>query len=120
MILYLSGFAALFGLMLVIYVTLGIGAGDVKLAGAIGACLGVDAGLQMLLWTHLVAGAFAVFLMLARIGPSRLLASLMSHLFPGRFLMPTDGQPADLQAPIPLAAFFAIGTFLSLLEIPLI
>ncbi len=54
----LTGFAV----MLLAYILTGRGAGDVKLAGAIGAFLGPNAALSVILWTHLIAGIFAIAL----------------------------------------------------------
>ncbi|MCA9008298.1 MAG: prepilin peptidase [Planctomycetaceae bacterium] len=115
-----SGFAAVFGVMLVAYHILGIGAGDVKLAGAIGACIGVQAGLQALVWTHLVAGAVIGVHVGWKVGPRWFFRQLLFRLFPGLVLMPTADHSKTFRYPVPMAAFFAGGTVMALLEVPLL
>lgn len=116
----ISGFAANFGVMLMAYFILGIGAGDVKLAGAIGACVGVQTGLQALLWTHLIAGlAMAVFLSW-KVGPRWIVGQLLCRLFPAMILMPTTDHSKTLRYPVPMAVYFAIGTIIALMELPLL
>ena len=116
----ISGFAATFGVMLLAYLILGIGAGDVKLAGAIGACVGVHTGLQALLWTHLVAGvAMAVFVGW-KVGPRWIIRQVMCRLVPDMVLMPTTDHSKTLRYPVPMAVYFAIGTIIALMEVPLL
>lgn len=116
----LAGFSASFGAMFVIYLLLGTGAGDVKLAGAIGACMGVESGLTVLLWTHLLAGLVMAGCMIWKVGPLWLTRCILSWLLPGYVLMPTTDHTDTFRYPVPMAVFFTVGTMLTLLEVPLI
>lgn len=113
------GFAACFGIMLLVYYLSGTGAGDVKLAGVIGACVGVRAGVDTLLWTHLIAGTVMLAVILVRIGPVWLVRQLLFRLLPDRFAMPVESHAATLSWPVPMAVFFSLGTACALLEVPL-
>jgi len=116
----MAGFAATFGVMLAVYFILGIGAGDVKLAGAIGACVGVQTGLQALLWTHFVAGLAMALLVSWRVGPRWIARLILSRLFPDRVLMPVADHSKTFRYPVPMAVYFAIGTIIALMEVPLL
>jgi len=115
----LAGFAATFGIMLLVYVLFGTGAGDVKLAGAIGACVGVEAGLHILLWTHIVAGCAMLVFVVWKIGPRWIAQQIGSRLFPHVIPIPVTDHSDTLRYPVPMALFFAIGTIAALLEVPL-
>src|SRR4029079_6283305 len=52
----LKGFALCGGLMLAAYVLFNLGGGDVKLLAMVGAFLGVEQGLEALLWTFVLGG----------------------------------------------------------------
>ena len=114
-----SGFAATFGIMLLIYFIFGTGAGDVKLAGAIGACVGVQTGLHAILWTHLIAGLAMTFFVAWRVGPLWIIRAVNSRLFPDRVLMPAADHSRTFRYPVPMAVYFAIGTIIALMEVPL-
>jgi prepilin peptidase CpaA len=70
----LAGLAACGGLMLVCYVLFGIGGGDVKLLAMVGAFLGVERGLEALLWTFVLAACLGIVALAWKVGPARLLA----------------------------------------------
>lgn len=115
-----AGFAATFGIMLIAYFVLGIGAGDVKLAGAIGACVGVHTGLQTLLWTHLVAGAAMAVFVVWKVGPRWLIHHALYRLMPDRIMMPLTDHSETFQYPVPMAVYFAAGALIALTGIRLI
>ena len=110
-----SGFAVAFGVMFLAYLVLGIGAGDVKLAGAIGACVGVHTGLHALLWTHLVAGVAMAIFVGWKVGPRWIIQHLLYRLVPDMVLMPTTDHSKTLRYPVPMAVYFAIGTIIALM-----
>jgi prepilin peptidase CpaA len=60
------------GLMLICYVSFGIGGGDVKLMAMIGAFLGLERGLETLLWTFVLAGCLGIVALIWKVGPGRL------------------------------------------------
>ena len=101
----LLGFFGCFSAMLLVYIFAGGGAGDVKLAGAIGAIAGVEVGLLALLWCHLIAGASIAGWLAYRAS------------FRGVTGAAEDDRPGTLQKPIPMALFFAIGTLCALFRI---
>lgn len=59
-----AGTAAGFAPLLLLYFAKGIGAGDVKLFGAIGAWVGVGTVLQLMLYSILYAGLIGLFLVI--------------------------------------------------------
>jgi hypothetical protein len=119
----LYGAGACFLVMLLAYQLVGSGAGDVKLATAVGAVLGVERGLTVIVWCHLTAGAAILCWLVWRVGPVTFSKAFARHI--GSALLPTFVVPPDpwekqlLTRPVPLAAFFAIGTCLALWEGPL-
>ena len=102
------GLLACFAVMLVIHLLADHGAGDVKLAAAIGACVGVEAGLVCIVNTYIVAGVVALAVSATRF--------LSRHMAPAGFStsVPPSGEAPDLRAVgrgadpgIPLAPCFA-------------
>lgn len=114
-----SAYGALagFGIMAVVFTVTGRGAGDVKLATAIGAMVGPGSAVATIVWTHLLAGAFGVGLVVWTVGLWRLAGFLArlagSHVLPQRVLRPAFPDVGILKRPVPLAGFFAVGVFLA-------
>lgn len=75
----LKGFTACGGLMLVCYVLLGIGGGDVKLIAMMGAFLGLYDGFEALLWTLVIGGVFGMALLIWQIGLVNLVRGMLRH-----------------------------------------
>lgn len=61
-------------LMLVCYVMFRIGGGDVKLIAMLGAFLGVEKGIEAVLWTFVLGGCAALIVLIWRVGPVALAA----------------------------------------------
>ena len=76
----LKGFAACGALMLVCYVMLGIGGGDVKLIAMTGAFLGLYPGFEALLWTLVLGGILGVSVLIWQIGAGNLMRGSLNHL----------------------------------------
>lgn len=115
----LLGAAACFAVMCVVYLHGGCGAGDVKLALALGAALGWQGGINVLLWCHASAALCLGVLCGWRIG-TYLVTSGAWRL--AAFGMPVLlWQPAaaavrrECQRPMPMAVFFAVGYVLTLM-----
>lgn len=70
----LGGLLACGGLMLVCFVFFRIGGGDVKLMAMIGAYLGVELGIEALLWTFVLAAGLGLIILVWRVGAWRLLS----------------------------------------------
>ena len=110
----LLGAVVCFGIMLFVYRLAGGGAGDVKLAAAIGALLGVERGLNVLIVSYIVAAVAIMSWVIWTNGPVPLLKAVGRLV--GSFFLPlwiARPNPEDqklLQSPVPLAVFFAVGT----------
>ncbi len=120
----LAGGVVCFLVMLIPYSLARGGAGDVKLATAIGALVGMDAGLLIIAFTYIVA-ATAIFVWNSfKWGPHKLFAALFrtvaTKLLPQVYSSPSDQQRRLLDQPIPLAGFFLIATALVLFDFPMI
>jgi prepilin peptidase CpaA len=101
------GFLICGGVMLVCYVLLQVGGGDVKLIAMLGAFLGVEQGVTAMLWTFVLGACLGLIVLVWRVGPLRLVASVGRHLLwmlrLGRFQPLTPEERAALQPPLFLA-----------------
>ena len=99
----LSGFLLCGALMLVCYVTFGVGGGDVKLMAMIGAFLGLERGLETLLWSFVLAACLGIISLAWKVGPLRLivrsLRQLLYILRIGGWPELTPGERAHLDFP---------------------
>lgn len=75
-----SGFLACSFIMLAAFVFFEMGGGDVKLMAMIGAALGVDAGIETLLWTFSLGFICGVSLVIWQVGIWNLVRRTCSHL----------------------------------------
>ena len=98
------------GLLLPFVLLRSLGAGDWKLAGALGACLGPRQLLGVLLGTILVAGAMALVLVIWKgrlkrtlLNIARLLGALFSLRMPGSELSLDDPQSAKVPFGVAMA-----------------
>jgi Flp pilus assembly protein protease CpaA len=115
------GLLACFAVMLLPYKLSKSGAGDVKLAAAIGSLLGFRSGLLALAMTYLAAGFYVFLYIIWTAGPVPTLkaltrwcaAALLLHLV----LPPTREQQALLNQSIPMGPFFATGTAMVLFHL---
>jgi prepilin peptidase CpaA len=76
----LKGFALCGGMMLVCFLFFGIGGGDVKLLAMMGAFLGMERGVEALLWTFVLGSAAGLATLIWRVGFWRLLTGSLRHL----------------------------------------
>lgn len=111
----LAGGAVCFAVMFFVYRLAG-GAGDVKLATALGALLGIEDGIGVLICAYLLAAVAMLCWAIWTVGPLHLAASLGRRI--GSFLVPFWVAPPNaeqeqlLQRKVPLSFFFALGTVL--------
>ena len=110
----LLGAALGLGLLLPFVLVRGLGAGDWKLAGALGACIGPGALITVLMGTILVAGAMALVVVIwkRRLGQTlhniaRLLAALFSLRMPG--LEVSLDSPQSTKVPFGVAMALTVG-----------
>ena len=103
----LAGFLACGFLLLVCFVFFRIGGGDVKLMAMLGAFLGLEQGIETLLWTFVLGGALGVIVLIWRVGLWNLLGRIGRHLLwtlrLGRPSTPTEEERRALQPPLFLA-----------------
>ncbi len=113
-----------FAVMLFAYSLARGGAGDVKMAAAIGALIGFEQGVLAIACSYIVAGVVILAWSIWSRGPLRLLtamARLIGSAFVPAWVDPPSTRDRDLlNAPVPLAGFFAIGTLIVVLDLPLI
>jgi prepilin signal peptidase PulO-like enzyme (type II secretory pathway) len=108
-----------FAVMLFLYRLSGGGAGDVKLATAIGALVGFRGMVEALMFTYVAAGLFVVARGFWVDGPVAVIGGLLrwsgSAVSPGLVAPPGEAQQRWLRSKVRLAPFFAIGTLASLM-----
>jgi Flp pilus assembly protein protease CpaA len=116
----LGGAIVCFVPMLLLHSMAGGGAGDAKLAAAIGALLGARGGVRVLIAGYIIAGlvvlarvVWTLGLMTLVLGFARRLASIF---LPGLVAGPSPDQERILSSPIRLAAFFALGALVEASE----
>ena len=117
----LTGGVVCFALMLVAYALARGGAGDVKLAAAIGALVGVDDGVLIVAFSYILAAVAILVWTILTDGPLALVISLArkfgAYVVPWMVTEPSEDQRALLEKPIPLAGFFAVGTMCVLFDV---
>ena len=76
----LAGVLVCGGVMLVCFVLFNMGGGDVKLVAMMGAFLGVERGIEAMLWTFVLGGIMGTALLIWRIGLVRIAMQSVRHL----------------------------------------
>ncbi|MBI5759870.1 MAG: prepilin peptidase [Planctomycetales bacterium] len=110
----LKGFLLCGLVMLVSFVFFNVGGGDVKLMAMLGAFLGIDQGLEVLLWTFVLGGLAALITLIWRFGLANLVSRGLRHLWwmlrLGQPVPLADDERLALQPPLYLArtAFVAV------------
>lgn len=103
----LNGLAACGGLMLVAFLLFDVGGGDVKLLAMEGAWLGLERGLECLLWTFVIGGAVALAILIWKLGTWTLVKTVSRHLLwslrLGHAIPLSPEEHAALQPPLYLA-----------------
>jgi prepilin signal peptidase PulO-like enzyme (type II secretory pathway) len=109
----LIGLATMFLLLLIVFSFTGGGAGDVKLVGSIGSLLGLELGLEAVMYAFVVAGivlgAYLVWTQGPLVFASTTLRRIGCLVLPGWVLPPEANRLQSLRKPVPLAPFFAVG-----------
>jgi prepilin peptidase CpaA len=93
--------------MLVCFVAFRVGGGDVKLIAMLGAFLGYEQGITAMLWTFVLGGCMGVIVLIWKVGPLRLAASVARQVLwtlrLGRWSPLSESERAQLQPPLYLA-----------------
>src|SRR5262245_11424522 len=109
----LKGFALCGGLLLATYVlNFSVGGGDVKLLAMVGAFLGVEKGVEALLWTFVLGFAAGMIVLIWRVGFLRLVTGAVRHIMWSLRLVSwlplTEAERAQLQPALFLAPSAAV------------
>src|SRR5215204_4623251 len=113
----LGGFALAFGIMLVLHLFGTMGAGDVKLFGAVGAVIGAGLVLPAFAAVAVVGFVLAVFTMVrarAVRGTSVNVLQFFLGLLPGQSL-PRFAAPSDRRRGVPYGVAITLGSLVSVL-----
>lgn len=117
----LGGALVCFLVMLMIHSATGGGAGDVKLATAIGALLGIKLGILAICYTFLLAGIVSLAVSIWIMGPISIMKMfgrwLGSFFLPLWIEKPSSEETGVLKRSLPLGIFFALGTLLAVLDL---
>ena len=109
----LLGFVSCGAIMLICFVLFQIGGGDVKLLAMAGAFLGVEAGIEALLWTFVLGGATALIILIWRIGflklVKRVIHQLMVRMGFGKWDPLSESEQKQMQLPLYLAPSALLG-----------
>ncbi|MEN6497267.1 MAG: A24 family peptidase [Thermoguttaceae bacterium] len=102
--------------LVVCYVFLKVGGGDVKLMAMMGALLGLERGIEAMLWTFVLGGCLALVILIWRVGPLRLVTRVLRQLLWTirlRWWSPlTAEEHAQLQLPLFLAPSALVATLI--------
>ena len=103
----LIGFASCGTIMLICFVLFQIGGGDVKLLAMVGAFLGLESGIESLLWTFVIGGATALIILIWRVGflklASRVFHQLMVRMGFGKWDPLSEEEQKQMKMPLYLA-----------------
>jgi prepilin peptidase CpaA len=118
----LWGATVCFLVMLVPYTLARGGAGDVKLATAIGALVGMDDGLLVIAFAYIISAILILGWTVWNHGPLTLISAMfrraVANFMPHRVSPPSEQQRLLLDQPIPLAGFFLVARLLIVFDVP--
>lgn len=102
--------------LLVCFVFFRVGGGDVKLMAMIGAFLGVERGVEAMLWTFVLGGCLALIILIWRVGPQQLVTRVLRQILWTirlRWWCPLSAQEREqLQPPLFLAPNALLATLI--------
>jgi prepilin peptidase CpaA len=111
----LAGFAAGFAIMFVLYNIFRGGAGDLKLVAVLGALVGAQQIVSILIYGYILAGIFAACLIVALAGPLSVVAFAAHAVgLGGRFAASRSLFTVNLKRQMPMAPFITAGTLIAL------
>lgn len=112
----LFGFLVCGFALLVCFVFFKVGGGDVKLMAMMGAFLGLERGIEAMLWTFVLGGCVALVILIWRVGPLPLVTRVLRQLLWTirlRWWPPlTEDEHAQLQLPLFLAPSALLATLI--------
>ena len=111
----LAGFVGGFAIMFVLYNVFRGGAGDLKLVAVLGALVGVQPIIEILIYSYILASIFAACLLVGSAGPGSILAFVLRPMgFAGSARPASTAVKGGLKRRLPMAPFIASGTLLAL------
>lgn len=109
----IEGFAACGGVMLLCFVLFDVGGGDVKLLAMTGSFLGIQSGIEVMLWTFVIGSMAAVVIVIWQTGFWQLVYGTVRHMaltLKARGRVPLEEQEkVGLTRPLYLAPASLIG-----------
>lgn len=111
----LVGFASCGGIMLICFLLFQIGGGDVKLLAMMGAFLGLESGIETLLWTFVIGGAMALVILIWKMGLIKLFKRVLHQLMCRLGVGVWDELSPDEKKQLKLPLYLAPAAFLALL-----
>ncbi|MEM8947543.1 MAG: A24 family peptidase [Planctomycetota bacterium] len=105
-----------FSVMAIVFAIARKGAGDVKLAAAMGTLVGAADMFAILIWSQLLAAVFVALWAIVAIGPINICLQMPRTV--GNLIRPDKVRPAKSQLqellarPVPMAGFFALATLI--------
>lgn len=107
-----KGFVVCGSIMVLCFALFQIGGGDVKLVAMMAAFLGLQRGLEAMLWTFVIGGIAGLAVLIWRVGFLKLLAGVLRHLAwsmrLAQWLPLTEEERKQLQPPLYLAPAAAL------------
>jgi len=112
----LLGFLICGFVLLLCFVFFKVGGGDVKLMGMVGAFLGVERGIETMLWTFVLGACVAMVVLIWRVGPLRLVTRVARQILWTvrlRWWPPlSDEERSQLQLPLFMAPSALVATLI--------
>jgi prepilin peptidase CpaA len=120
----IAGFLVCGLLMVVCFVVFPIGGGDVKLLAMVGALVGLEKGLEVLLWAFIIGGCAGLIVLIWKFGLVKLagrgLQLAVGVVSLGTLLRPPPEEQQALKLPIFLGPCVAVALIAAFVRVPLL
>ncbi|NND98972.1 MAG: prepilin peptidase [Pirellulaceae bacterium] len=117
-----QGFGLCFLIMFFVMAATGVGAGDVKLAAALGALFGPQRGLLLICYGYILAAMASLCVALLRFGPWKLFLITYDYVISAMMFRrtPPESPQKDevMQMSVPLGFYFALAVPLVIADLP--
>jgi len=120
----IAGFVMCGLMMVVCFVVFPIGGGDVKLLAMVGAMVGLEKGLEVLLWAFIIGGCVGLIVLIWKVGLLTLVARswqlVVGVVSLGTLLRPPPQEQEALKLPIFLGPCVAVALIAAFVRVPLL